>query len=68
MEEKRDEHAVTHQLSAVDDDFNKTGNIKESNVASVALGKLVEALLRQGTDDAQPRPWRLKSPTSCPRT
>ncbi|PSN65076.1 MFS lactose permease-like protein [Corynespora cassiicola Philippines] len=43
MEEKRDEHAVTHQLSAVDDDFNKTGNIKESNVASVALAAAMEA-------------------------
>jgi hypothetical protein len=31
--------AVTHQLSAVDDDVQKSAHVKEANVASVALGK-----------------------------
>jgi hypothetical protein len=31
--------AVTHQLSAVDDDLHKPTNTKEANVASVALSK-----------------------------
>jgi hypothetical protein len=39
MAERKDEMgAVTHQLSAVDDDMHKSGNVKEANVASVALG------------------------------
>lgn len=38
MAEKDDMGAVTHQLSTVDDDVqHKT--VKETNVASVALGK-----------------------------
>jgi hypothetical protein len=40
MAEKKDEMgAVTHQLSQVDDDMNKHANVKEANVASVALSK-----------------------------
>jgi hypothetical protein len=39
-ERKDDMGAVTHQLSAVDDDMHKTANVKEAHVASVALGKL----------------------------
>jgi hypothetical protein len=39
-EKNEDMGAVTHQLSAVDDDMHKTANVKEANVASVALGKL----------------------------
>jgi hypothetical protein len=31
--------AVTHQLSAVDDDVKKPMNTKEANVASVALSR-----------------------------
>ena len=38
-EKSEDMGAVTHQLSAVDDDMNKHANVKEVNVASVALGK-----------------------------
>lgn len=39
MAEKREDMgAVTHQLSAVDDDNPKSGVVKEANVASVALG------------------------------
>ena len=30
--------AVTHQLSAVDDDMRKGGDVQEKTVASVALG------------------------------
>jgi hypothetical protein len=32
--------AVTHQLSAVDDDMRKGGDVQEKTVASVALGTL----------------------------
>lgn len=39
-EKNEDMGAVTHQLSVVDDDMHKTGNIKQANVASVALGTL----------------------------
>lgn len=39
MTEKEDMGAVTHQLSAVDDDINKSTNVKQAHVASVALGK-----------------------------
>lgn len=39
MAEKQDGMgAVTHQMSAVDDDLHKSGHVKEANVASVALG------------------------------
>lgn len=38
-EKSEDMGAVTHQLSAVDDDMNKHANVKEANVASVALSK-----------------------------
>jgi hypothetical protein len=38
-EKKEDMGAVTHQLSAVDDDMHKATNTKEANVASVALSK-----------------------------
>jgi hypothetical protein len=38
-EKNEDMGAVTHQLSAVDDDMNKHANVKEANVASVALSK-----------------------------
>jgi hypothetical protein len=31
--------AVTHQMSAVDDDLRKGGDVQEKVVASVALGK-----------------------------
>lgn len=37
---KEDMGAVTHQLSAVDDDMRKGGDVQEKTVASVALGKL----------------------------
>ncbi|CAN9104882.1 general substrate transporter [Alternaria alternata] len=44
MAEKKDEMgAVTHQLSQVDDDMNKHANVKEANVASVALTAAMEA-------------------------
>jgi hypothetical protein len=36
-DKKEDMGAVTHQLSAVDDDMHKSTNTKEANVASVAL-------------------------------
>jgi hypothetical protein len=39
-ERKEDMGAVAHQLSNTGDDMQKTGNVKEANVASVALGKL----------------------------
>jgi hypothetical protein len=40
---------VTHHMSAIDDDMNKTGRVEEKTVASVALGKLtlVRKSLRQ---------------------
>jgi hypothetical protein len=38
-EKKEDMGAVTHQLSQYDDDTNKHVNVKEANVASVALSK-----------------------------
>jgi hypothetical protein len=38
-EKKEDMGAVTHQLSAVDDDLRKPTHTKEANVASVALSK-----------------------------
>jgi hypothetical protein len=38
-EKSEDMGAVTHQLSAVDDDMNKYATVKEANVASVALSK-----------------------------
>lgn len=44
-EKNEDMGAVTHQLSAVDDDLqHKT--VKETNVASVALGKFAEPCSR----------------------
>lgn len=33
-----DDKDLTQQTSAVDDGLNKSGNVKEANVASVALG------------------------------
>ena len=45
-EKSEDMGAVTHQLSAVDDDMNKHVNVKEANVASVALSKS-KSCLRQ---------------------
>jgi hypothetical protein len=42
---KEDMGAVTHQLSAVDDDVHKSATVKETNVASVALGKLYKQKL-----------------------
>jgi hypothetical protein len=30
---------VTHHMSAIDDDMDKTGRVEEKAVASVALGK-----------------------------
>ena len=33
--------AVTQQLSAMDDDLHKDGNVQEKTVASVALGMFV---------------------------
>jgi hypothetical protein len=39
MEKNEHMGAVTHQLSAVDDDMKKPMNTKEANVASVALSK-----------------------------
>jgi hypothetical protein len=40
---------VTHHMSAIDDDMDKTGRVEEKAVASVALGKstLVRRSLRQ---------------------
>lgn len=38
-ERKDDMGAVAHQVSNTDDDMRKTGNVKEANVASVALGE-----------------------------
>ena len=35
---KENMSAVTHQLSAVDDDIRKGGSVQEKTVASVALG------------------------------
>lgn len=35
---KEDMGAVTHQLSAADDDLRKGGDVQEKTVASVALG------------------------------
>lgn len=35
---KDDMGAVTHQLSAVDDNMRKGGDVQEKTVASVALG------------------------------
>lgn len=43
-EKSEDMGAVTHQLSAVDDDMNKHANVKEANVASVALSKLSSSI------------------------
>ncbi|KAF2854865.1 MFS lactose permease-like protein [Plenodomus tracheiphilus IPT5] len=44
MAEKKDDMAaVTHQLSTVDDDLNKSANIKEAHVANVALAAALEA-------------------------
>ena len=37
--------AVTHQMSAVDDDLRKGGDIQEKVVASVALGKSYTSIL-----------------------
>lgn len=37
---KEDMGAVTHQISGADEDVHKTANVKEANVASVALGEL----------------------------
>ncbi|KAF1920209.1 general substrate transporter [Ampelomyces quisqualis] len=42
-ERKEDIGAVAHQLSNTDDDMQKSGNIKEVNVASVALAAALEA-------------------------
>jgi hypothetical protein len=40
MAEKKDEMgAVTHEVSQVGNDMNKHANVKEANVASVALSK-----------------------------
>ncbi|OAL49238.1 general substrate transporter [Pyrenochaeta sp. DS3sAY3a] len=44
MAEHKDEMgAVTQHMSAVDDDLNKSGHVKEAHVASVALAAAVEA-------------------------
>lgn len=48
--------AVTHQLSAVDDDMHKSANVKEANVASVALGKSIRcwtSMPRRQTGDVE---------------
>lgn len=37
-DKKEDMGVVTHQLSAVDDDLRKGGDVQEKTVASVALG------------------------------
>ncbi|KAH8726235.1 general substrate transporter [Phaeosphaeriaceae sp. PMI808] len=42
-EKKEDMGAVTHQFSGVDDDLSKSANVKEANVASVALAAALEA-------------------------
>ena len=36
--------AVTHQLSTVEDDLHKGGDVQEKTVASVALGMLISLL------------------------
>jgi hypothetical protein len=41
-ENKENMGAVTHQVSNYDDDMQKAGHVKETNVASVALGKFVK--------------------------
>lgn len=38
-EKKEDMGAVTH-FNSVDDDMQKNGDVKQANVASVALGKI----------------------------
>ncbi|KAH7402122.1 general substrate transporter [Phaeosphaeria sp. MPI-PUGE-AT-0046c] len=40
---KEDMGAVTHQISAADDDVHKSAHVKEANVASVALAAALEA-------------------------
>ncbi|ORX95935.1 general substrate transporter [Clohesyomyces aquaticus] len=40
---EKDNDPVTHQLSALDDGMHKSGVVKETNVASVALAAAVEA-------------------------
>ncbi|KAF1993784.1 general substrate transporter [Amniculicola lignicola CBS 123094] len=39
----KDEYGVTHQMSTVDDDLQKSGNVQEKTVASVALAAAMEA-------------------------
>jgi hypothetical protein len=67
-ERKDDMGAVTHQLSAVDDDMHKNVNVKEANVASVALGKLFifTILETKHTNITQPPLSRQRSQSSFP--
>lgn len=46
---------ITHQLSAVDDDLRKGGDVQEKTVASVALGMALPVyLIVINTNDGQP--------------
>jgi hypothetical protein len=71
MAEKNDNMgAVTHQLSAVDDDMQKTANVKEANVASVALGELFALRYDRyrHANTTQPLLSRQRSQSSYPGT
>jgi hypothetical protein len=59
---------VTHQTSNVDDDLQKHGNVIETNVASVALGKsLSHHACTNPADPSQPPLSRHRS-LSCFRS
>jgi hypothetical protein len=78
MADDKEFYGVTQQTSAVDDGLNKSGNIKEANVASVALGmfgtfsfSLASMTFSKHSRDAkilQPPPWRHRSRSYSRRT
>ena len=61
--------AVTHQLSAADDDMRKGGDVQEKIVASVALGTHRPCTFHSNTTDIlQLLLLRPRSPSCGPRT
>ena len=62
-DKKEDMGAVTHQLSAVDDDMRKDVDVHEKTVASVALGMLVPVMGLRYTDPLKPLLSKLQSLT-----